>query len=492
MSRQPNNAAEPMAPHFLTAASIALLPTTGVQYRVRDAGPSGLAGFAVQVSRTGLKTYTLDFRVRGSRRSVRMSFGRYPAVMPTIARREAGVARMLALTGRDPSAERVAEAEQSRVLRESARLAAKERRDAAKSHSQHTVLRIARDYVRDRRSQLKESTVSLYEFCIARNLTGTFGELPVACLTQSDVRELLRMVGEGRDLPGIAKTKRSTGGEGAARTLRRFLRSLWTYALEERQIVSGPCPVPSAKRLGLQDEELERFLTAEECARLMDTLNLAEAVGIPSAPKLRRKPVEGPTAKHRPKVGVETPLPADPIAVAALRFVLRTGWRRGEVVSLRWDMIRKDLGVIILPDTKSGKSVRAVAPGPLAILDGLPRLVGSPWCFPSPTRPKKHIGTLTRLWSAVRHHAQIPSTRLHDLRHTAASLAINAGASLVEVQSMLGHNSARATARYAKLIPATGLRAAEKLAAVLDAAVEQHPGAKTPVTPITKGRRRRA
>ncbi|MCC7055696.1 MAG: tyrosine-type recombinase/integrase [Gemmatimonadaceae bacterium] len=89
----------------------------------------------------------------------------------------------------------------------------------------------------------------------------------------------------------------------------------------------------------------------------------------------------------------------------------------------------------------------------------------------------------------MRHAADLRGARLHDLRHTAASLAINAGTSLVEVQAMLGRKSARATQRYAKLIPSTGVRAAEKLSVALDAA------AKAPVptvTPITSARRRRA
>lgn len=352
----------------------------------------------------------------------------------------------------------------------------------------HTVEQLARDYVRDRRTQLAPSTAGLYESIITRYLTGAFGQRPLPELTQSEARDVLRTVQEGALPAGVVPTKGRTtriGGEGAARTLRRFLASVWHYASEERELVSGACPIPAASKLGLVELEKERFLTPAECARLLAVLDLAERTGLPPAPHRARKRKDGEKAKHRPHVGVDTPFPADPTAVAALRFALHTGWRRGEVLTLRWEMLRKDLRVIILPDTKTGESVRALSPAAWKLLETLPTIVGVPWCFPSPRNPQKPLADVARLWDAVRHAATLPGTRLHDLRHTAASLAINAGATLAEVQSMIGHLSARTTARYAKLIPATGLRAANKLAGALEKATKLQP---TPITPIRKAR----
>lgn len=493
MPRRPSNAGDPTAPHFLTSATIALLPVTGTQYRVRDAGAGALAGFAVQVSSMGSIAYTLDYRVRGDRRSYRMTFGRFPAVPAHVARREAAVAKGIAMSGRNPAAERIAETERARIIRSAARAAKKAQRALEHARTLHTVERLATDYLRDRRTQLAASTVGLYESIVRRYLTGTFGRITLPELTQSDVRELLRVVQEGALPAGVVPTKgrtRRIGGEGAARTLRRFLASVWHYAEEERAIVDGASPIPAASRVGLDEATVERFLTADECARLIRILDTAEREGIPPAPNRVRKPSTGLKANRRPHVGVDRPFAANPTAVAALRFALHTGWRRADVLTLRWDMLRRDMNLVILPDTKTDESVRALSPVAWSILEARPKIVGSPWCFPSSRDARKPLADVSRLWDAVRHAAQLPDTRLHDLRHTAASLAINAGASLSEVQSMLGHLSARTTERYAKLLPQTGLRAANKLADALAKAVDVPQS--TSVTRLRKPRRRRA
>ena len=454
----------------MTAASVAVLPVTGSQYRVRDHGTNALRGFAVQVSAGGRRTFTLDFRVKGDRRTVRMTFGHFPAVSVHLARREAQTAKSVALMGRNPAADRILATETLRQARSATRLAAQKRREESKAASLHTVERIARDYLRDKRSGLKDGTIALYESTIACYLSGSFGAMPLPTLTSDEVSALLKLVAEHKIPAGVARRPlvgRKAGGPGAARTLRRFLTSLWKYAADERKIVNVACPVPTAKRAKLVDKAKERFLTPEECTRLLRAISLAETEGLFPAPKRRRKYVDGPTAKHRPKVGVDTPTKADPIAIAALRFGIYTGWRRDEVLTLQWRMLRPDLGQIALPNTKTGESFRAVSSEAMAILDSLPRNINSPWCFPSPRSASRPLGPITRLWYAVRHAAEIDGTRLHDLRHTAASLAINNDATLVEVQAMLGHKSARATERYAKLLPATGLRAAERLSNAL-------------------------
>lgn len=485
----------------LSAAVIAKLPTTGERYVVRDTIEGG---FAIRVYPTGTKVYTLDFRVAGDRAKHHMTLGTFPNVSVDKARSAARAAKVSASTDRtNPVEERAAAVERRRTTK----LAAKTERDAAKAvkaaddaaardRTLHTVEQLARDYLRDRRTQLKPNTAKLYASTITRYLTGIFGQIPVPALTQSDVREVLRTVQDGTLPAGITPTKGKTtltGGAGAARTLRRFLASVWHYAESEREIVSGRSPVPGAKDLGMRELEKERFLTPEECGRLLEALDTAEAVGLPAAPtRPPRKRVDGPTAKHRPKIRVDEPARAYPVAVAAIRFALQTGWRKSEVLGLQWAYLRRDLGVIILPDTKTGESVRAVSEAAWTILTSLDRVVGSPWCFPSTRqRATKHapIRDLSRLWESVKYAANIPDARFHDARHTAASLALNAGASLEEVQSMLGHLSARTTSRYAKLIPATGLRAAVKLEqALADARAKKE----TPVTPITEAPNRKA
>ena len=487
MPRRPANADNPTDPHKLTVASVALLPTTGAQYRVRDAGRDALPGFAVQVSRDGSKAFTLDYRIRGDRTSYRMTFGRFPGQSPETARMLARTAKELAKSGGDPRAEERTAA----VARREAREAAKAARAAAAAEalelSRHTVHQLALDYIHDHRTELKDSTESLYRTTVARCLAGSFGARPIASITQSDVRELIRTVQEGELPDGIPKRKgknAKTGGEGAARTLRRFLKSLWNYAEEERNLVSGKCPVPRAKHLGFEELKTERFLTPAECADLLRALDTAATVGLPAAPHRARKPATGPSVKHR-SAEATAPRPANPVAVAAIRLALLTGWRRGEILTLRWDMLRQDLGRVILRDTKTGESVREISADAWALIDTMKRADLSPFVFATSHKKGGPIRDVSRLWDAVRHAAGI-SARFHDMRHTAASLAINSGATEAEVQSMLGHLSAASTRRYMKLFPSTGKRSADRVAAALQAATATPPAS---VKPITSKRR---
>lgn len=86
------------------------------------------------------------------------------------------------------------------------------------------------------------------------------------------------------------------------------------------------------------------------------------------------------------------------------------------------------------------------------MLATLPRAPGQEWLFPSARRPGRPIQGVRSAWARACRAAAIPDgTRLHDLRHTFASLLINAGWSLYEVGQILGHSQLSTTARYAHL-----------------------------------------
>lgn len=482
----PRRPADPTAPHVLSAASLARLPATGRAYRVADVD---FPGFGVLVSPKGRVRYVLTYRVRGDRSIRRVTLGTYPKTLPDDARRLARGARAAADAGTDPAAARRARVRTARADRAAVKAARDAAKTAADAKAAQTVARIAGDYLAARGATLRDSTASLYRGLIRRYLSGDFGARPIMDVTAVDVRALLRTVADGQLPPGAVQTRKAsprTGGTGAARTLRRFLRAVWRYAADDdRPLVPDASAIPRASKLGLGEVLRERFLTPEECGRVLRALETAATVGLPPAPsRSRQTDPDAPTSKHRPK-SADTPTPAHPVAVAALRFSLLSGWRKREVLTLRWDMVRRDLGLVILPETKTGESARALSPDAWAVLDTLPRVVGSPYVFPSSRDARRPWGDVGRLWDAVRHAAGVGGARFHDLRHTAASLAINAGATLPEVQAMLGHASARATERYAKLFPKTGEAAAAKVAAALADA------AKTPapvVRPLRQGR----
>ena len=129
--------------------------------------------------------------------------------------------------------------------------------------------------------------------------------------------------------------------------------------------------------------------------------------------------------------------------------VLNTGMRRKEVLGLKWDQIRG--GIIYLTDTKMSE------PREIPINDDLAAMLKeirkeqqltSPYVF---TYDGRKIKTITTAFRAACRRAGIRDFRFHDLRHTFASHLVMKGASLKEVQELLGHTTMTMTLRYAHL-----------------------------------------
>jgi integrase len=171
---------------------------------------------------------------------------------------------------------------------------------------------------------------------------------------------------------------------------------------------------------------------------------------VPPAPRRRRKPKTGPKAKHRPK-SADAPKPANPFAIAAIRFLLLSGWREGEALKLKWSDINSERQFATLADTKTGKSIRPLGAPALALLDELPRVNGCHYVFPGRSL-KEPLVEINRVWYAVRHAAELHDVRLHDLRHSFASTVASAGGSLLMIRALLGHKDTKTTAKYAHLL----------------------------------------
>jgi integrase len=104
----------------------------------------------------------------------------------------------------------------------------------------------------------------------------------------------------------------------------------------------------------------------------------------------------------------------------------------------------------MLPDSKTGqKAIRLNAPAQ-KILEGVPRVEGNPFVICG-DRPGRHLVNLQKPWRRIRKAAELGDVRLHDLRHSFASVGASAGQSLVVIGKMLGHSQPATTARYAHL-----------------------------------------
>jgi integrase len=155
-------------------------------------------------------------------------------------------------------------------------------------------------------------------------------------------------------------------------------------------------------------------------------------------------------------------------AIAAIRLLLFTGCRRGEVLGLRWDYIDNDNGVILLPASKTGQKTIYLTAPVLSILCDLQRKPNNPWILPSRLavndRPFDGVG---HVWLRIRTAAQLDGVRLHDLRHTFASKGVNIGLGLPLIGGLLGHALPTTTAKYAHLAADPTRKAGERIAARL-------------------------
>ena len=146
---------------------------------------------------------------------------------------------------------------------------------------------------------------------------------------------------------------------------------------------------------------------------------------------------------------------------AAVRLLLLTGCRQGEVRSLRWDDYRE--GNLFLRDSKTGPRTVWLCSAARQVLDALPR--PSRWIFPAAREDgPMRTETLYRHWRAFRETAHLPDVRLHDLRHSYASFALRHGETVLTIGRLLGHRDPASTLRYLHFDDALASRAVQTVA----------------------------
>lgn len=226
---------------------------------------------------------------------------------------------------------------------------------------------------------------------------------------------------------------------GANRCL-AYLRKACSLAVEWGMLHANPCA--NVKRF--REKPRKRYLSRPEYSRLL--------------------------------VELHTDRGEDPWAIGAILILLYTGWRRGEVVRIRWEDVDDVGGQVHFADTKAGEERWAKLSREAAdILARIPRMPNSPWVFPGrfygtlSRKPHMHLhpDSVNSTWDRVRKRAGIPDVRLHDLRHSYASLGVARGLSLTQIGKLLGHKSPLTTSRYAHLADEAEAEAAAVVGGVL-------------------------
>ncbi len=153
-----------------------------------------------------------------------------------------------------------------------------------------------------------------------------------------------------------------------------------------------------------------------------------------------------------------------PQSVPIVRLLMLTGARKSEIVELQWDYVQPPR--LQLPDSKTGPKTIFLNSPAAAVLAGIESVEGTPFVFPDRSGTRA-FGKLARQWETLRRRAALPDIRLHDLRHSFASAAINANVSLPLIGGLLGHVLPETTARYAHLADVTIAEAAERVCGTL-------------------------
>ncbi len=274
---------------------------------------------------------------------------------------------------------------------------------------------------------------------IARqHISPTFGQRRLADIAAGDVEAWLH---------GLA-------GKGLApATCNRILAVLKTVCAQaaRRGLLPGRSPCAGVAPFRIHTLR-ERYLSRDEARRLMRALELSE----------------------RPEA-------------FAIRLLLLSGARKSEVLRARWENVRPDLQMLIVPLSKSGRPRHILlSEAAMKVIRSLPRVAGSPWLFPG-RADGRPLSDLYVFWNRLRQELGLADVRIHDLRHTFASFLVNSGHSLYEAQKMLGHGDPRTTMRYAHLGQAPLLAAAETVSGLFAPAPED--GGSQDAVPPPDGRR---
>lgn len=391
---------------------------------------SDVRGFFLRVLPSGAKVYAVSYGT--GRRGVvrRVTIGEHGApwtpdpatgegrtLTCELARQEAERLRGEVRAGGDPGARRVSE----RALPPLAEFAERYLADYAAPHKRPATVAADRGLLGLREKPRRRFKVQRK----ARTILAVLGPRRVDKVTTADVTRL-----------HLAWKDTPTRANRALALLSHMFAMAERWGLRPR----GGNPCRGVERF--DEQRRERFLSADELARLGAALDFAERAA----------------AKDKSQEdGAESPF-----AVAAIRLLILTGCRVSEILTAKWDAVDLDAGILTVPEPKEGRPKAVVLNAPaVKVLGDLPRLKSNPFVIVGHVRGR-HLTDLEHPWQRIRGRAGIEDVRLHDLRHSFASVAVAGGATLPIIGALLGHSQPATTARYAHLSD-DPLRAASKV-----------------------------
>ncbi len=136
--------------------------------------------------------------------------------------------------------------------------------------------------------------------------------------------------------------------------------------------------------------------------------------------------------------------------LAAIRLLIFTGCRRNEILELQWKDIIFERAMLLLPETKTGARPVYLSAPALSVLAGLPKVSKNPFVIVGDKEGQRLVN-LRKPWLRICKVARLRDVRIHDLRHSFASVGVNGGASLPIIGKLLGHAKSSTTEKYSHL-----------------------------------------
>ena len=407
----------------LTKRNVDALAPSDKTYLARD---TDIKGFVCRVTPAGAKSWAVAYRPRPGGRGVRekvATLGSVTHLTPDQARRMAADLLAKVRLGADPAAER-AEGRKAVTIGELLQL-------------------FDEQYIA---TMVKPGTAVSHRIALAE-LRSAHGGMKAEALSRSHVATLhARMA----DRPYAANRAVAVWGKA------------FTWAATRGLIPEGLNPTKGLQKY--REQGRERFLTSEELARLGAVLAEGETVGLPYEVDETK-----PKAKHAAKAENRR-VKLDPFAAAAIRLLILTGARLREILHAQWRQVDFERGVIFLANSKTGKKPVYLSAAALAVLAVLPRIEGNPHVIAG-AKDGRPRSDLKKPWASVCRAAGLDGVRLHDLRHSFASIGAGASMGLPIIGKLLGHTQAATTQRYAHLDSDPLRRAVETIGATITAAM---------------------
>lgn len=380
---------------------------------------SEVTGFGFLVTPNGAKSYVFQYRKPGGGRGSsarRLTVGRHGDLTPEQARKIAAGLLVDVRAGNDPAAAR-----------------------RTKRKARHTVADLAHrfltEHLPNKKRPPRESTIAHYELLFRVHILPVFAEKSVASITTEDVERLHQAK---RSTPYVANRVLSLIQQSFDQAER------WGWRKQHSNPALHVEKYPEARR----GAKKEVMLTPEQMQGLLDAIDEEEAEGM------------------------------SPYSANAVRLAFWTGWRIGEVLSLKWKNVDLARGVARLVRTKTAAEEYRQLPGEaVAILHDLEQIAGCPYVFPG-NDLKGRLTTVKRPWIRITKRAGLDDLpglgnfRLHDLRHNVVSWDVSRGVPLEIAGKNVGHRSRRSTEVYAHFAPNALKQAADARAAAMRAAMD--------------------